>query len=189
MTGTLCRHLLTGPSSAGLEVVVEGCRDHGWQNILYISNLHWLVGEEAVMSCLGHTWYLAIDMQLFIFCSLPIIWLLWRWEKAGLVVLGLAGLTATAVPLGLAWARDWPFSSMLPGEGQGGPAGMDYMLEFYIVPWCRGQPYCVGLLLGWALHKLRPQPRLHLHPLLCSALWLAALVVGAAVVFGLGGDH
>lgn len=49
------------------------------------------------MQCLGHTWYLSVDMQLFI-ASPPIIYLLWRYKYKFApvlvaVALGVIGLT------------------------------------------------------------------------------------------------
>ena len=35
---------------------------------------------------MGETWYLAVDMQLFLVAPL-IIYPLWRWKKAGLILL------------------------------------------------------------------------------------------------------
>ena len=45
--------------------------------------------------CMAHTWYLAVDMQLFLITPL-IIYPLWRWRTAGLVVLTLVTLASQA---------------------------------------------------------------------------------------------
>ena len=44
---------------------------------------------------MGETWYLAVDMQLFIISSL-IIYPLWRWKRVGLTLLALATLGSLA---------------------------------------------------------------------------------------------
>ena len=39
------------------------------------------------MQCLGQTWYLANDMQMFLIAP-PIIYITWRWRKIGLTLIG-----------------------------------------------------------------------------------------------------
>ncbi|XP_054165755.1 arylsulfatase B-like [Oppia nitens] len=40
---------------------VQSCHQNFWTNLLYINNLY-----DADNMCLSHTWYLAVDMQLFL---------------------------------------------------------------------------------------------------------------------------
>ena len=51
------------------------------------------------------------------------------------------------------------------------------------MPWARLQPYLVGLLLGYILHRLEGQP-LGLSNTTALWAWATAGVVGAAVVYG-----
>ncbi len=44
---------------------------------------------------MGETWYLAVDMQLFLIAPL-FIYPLWRWKKAGLALLVVFTLAALA---------------------------------------------------------------------------------------------
>ena len=39
------------------------------------------------MKCLGQTWYLANDMQMFLIAP-PIIYITWRWRNIGLALIG-----------------------------------------------------------------------------------------------------
>ena len=59
-----------------------------WANLLYINNfpsIEYVDPED--MSCLGQTWYLANDMQMFLIAP-PIIYITWRWKKIGLILIG-----------------------------------------------------------------------------------------------------
>ena len=45
------------------------CRANFWKNVLYINNLASTWGEDW---CLPHTWYLDVEMQIFVF-ALPLV--------------------------------------------------------------------------------------------------------------------
>ena len=54
----------------------------------------------------------------------------------GLALLGLLLLIFTAIPTALAIVNDFPFSPVLL-NGANPDNAADYMMEFYVVPWCR----------------------------------------------------
>ena len=159
-----------------------GCQKHWSKSLLYVNNLRWVSQDKhMVQSCLGQTWYMASDMQMFL-VSPFIIWSLWKKEKTGLILSGVLMVAATIVPFTLSWVQDYPFSPLISA----GATGVDtYMKDFYIVPWCRFQPYIVGLLLGFVLHKMRKQPSLKLNAVVLTWIWAAAFATGAAVIYGL----
>ena len=45
---------------------------------------------DQLRQCLGHTWYLANDMQFFLIAP-PIIYMTWRWKKIGLTLICKSG--------------------------------------------------------------------------------------------------
>ena len=177
---TLLKFFAFAPQSNVTTFAVDGCKKNWWMNLLYVNNLHWIAGDEG-LSCMGQTWYMAVDMQFFIFTPL-IIWTLWRHEKVGLILSAILTVGATAVPLALAWQNDYPFSPTL-NEGRAGQEA--YMGDFYIVPWCRFQPYIVGIVLGFVLHKMRKQPKLKINAVALTWIWSIAFAVGALVIYGL----
>ena len=179
---TFLKFFATGPQSHILSN--EYCKNYWYYNILYVNNLKWIFEDpNMTLSCLGQTWYMANDMQFFIFSPI-ILWTLWRHEKVGLILSGLLTIVATAIPFALAWTQDYPFSPSLPA-GAPEEATQGYMTDFYIVPWCRYQPYIVGLVLGYFLHKMRKQPKLKLNSVILTWIWAVAFAVGASVIYGL----
>lgn len=155
--------------------------------MLYVNNLHW-VNEDA-MGCLGQGWYMANDMQFFL-TSPFIIFALWSsrrqpWKRnMGLALLGMLLVIFTAIPTVLGVVKDYPFSPMLMNGAD--PTAMgDYMMNFYVVPWCRFQPYLVGLGLGYLLYKMQDQPKLSLNPMALAWIWAIAFLVGCLVIYGL----
>ena len=86
---TLMVYCGDGPNWYSVEVSAEGCRKDAWLNLLYINN--YVEGTEVEDTCMGHTWYLAVDMQLFIVTPLIVLPLAipQRWCKIlGLIWLG-----------------------------------------------------------------------------------------------------
>jgi len=172
---TLLKPLLNyGPQGHLLDYESDACREDWWINLLYLANFNIRSKEEFYgPSCMGVTWYLMVDMQLFIFTPL-IIYPLWRWPKAGLILSGVITCAATIVPVAIVWAEN-PFMG-----GWSGDFG-----EFYIKPWNRVQPYIVGLVVGFFLYKLRDKPRLPINWLINLCCWMVAALVAAACIYGI----
>jgi peptidoglycan/LPS O-acetylase OafA/YrhL len=59
---------------------------------------------KILHQCMGQTWYLAVDMQLFVVSPL-LIYPLWRWKKWGLAWLALIALACQGV-IFFVYARD-----------------------------------------------------------------------------------
>ena len=85
--------------------------------------------------------YMGNDMQFFL-TSPFIIYALWSsrrqpWNRnIGLALLGLLLVIFTAIPTVLGFVNDYPFSPMLM-NGADPNSAAKYMVDFYIVPWCR----------------------------------------------------
>ena len=85
------------------------------------------------------------DMQFFL-TSPFIIYALWSsrrqpWTRnLGIGLLGLLTIIFTAIPTILTAVNDFPFSPMLMNGADPVNAQGKYMIEFYIVPWCRYLP-------------------------------------------------
>ena len=77
-----------------------------------------------------------------------------------------------------------------------------YMTDFYIVPWCRFQPYIIGIVLGFALYKMKDKKVLDINPIMSLWIWVGhttnlitfnkhhyhqvmAFIVGCAVIYGI----
>ena len=66
----------TGPQRPETQGI-PGCHKSWWNNLLYIQNLYpWKV--DTTGSCVGQAWYLANDMQFYIFAPLFILPLFYK---------------------------------------------------------------------------------------------------------------
>ena len=87
---TLLKFFATGPVSIWISYAHDICQESWWYNLLYINNVD--LKPDLSNMCMGATWYLAVDMQMFLIAPL-VIWPLWKFPKIGL---GIAGALTTA---------------------------------------------------------------------------------------------
>ena len=118
---------------------------------------------------------MANDMQFFIIAP-PIIWLVWRYQKIGWVVMGSLIAMSCAIPTALTYKNGWA-----PLPYFEGPEGI---FVAYEKPWMRFTPYIVGILFGYFLHITKNRP-VKINYLVNVWLWLISWVIGVSVVYGL----
>ncbi|XP_008549691.1 O-acyltransferase like protein-like isoform X1 [Microplitis demolitor] len=123
------------------------CKKNWWPMLLYVHNYVYKDGP----ACLGHTWYLAVDMQLF-WLSPLIIYPLYKKPKIGLFILYSAIIASIITPAVIAGINKFtvalaPTSDLSKTQ--------DMMLYFYIVTYTRAGPWLLGILLGYYLSSNR----------------------------------
>ena len=66
----------------------------------------------------------------------------------------------------------------------------DFQADNYIVPWCRFQPYAVGIIVGMLLHKTR-EIGYKMNRIVTAGCWILATCLGLSVIYGLDplGQH
>jgi len=177
VTATLVKYFAYGPYSILVNYEINNCKKDWWTNILYINNLKWVSDTQPM--CMPVSWYLANDMQFFLISPL-IIYPIWRYPAFGLGAGILWLIAGTIIPIMIVYFNDFPLSvSFMTGET------FSYYSNFYVVPWCRFQPYVTGILFGWLLHKMRSQQKLQLSSFVVIWIWAAVGAIGSAVVYGL----
>ncbi|XP_031330808.1 nose resistant to fluoxetine protein 6-like [Photinus pyralis] len=97
---TVTKYLGSGPLwPAFNETIVDPCVHNWWFNMLYIQNF-------APPMCMPHTWYMAVDTQLFLLTPLLLI-LLRRWTKKSLVTMAFLGACCIASVFALAFTMEF----------------------------------------------------------------------------------
>ena len=152
----LTMHLADGPIYHHVtwekSTVYQNCREYWWTNLLYINNLYpWKMDDE----CIGWTWYLANDMQFYIFSPLLLIPLYF------LFPLGLAisyGVLIVCFAISGALAGVYDYQAVSPsylayGYAPDNPVIVQEPNLLYVKPWHRVSPYIVGLVLGYILYR------------------------------------
>ena len=151
----------------------EGCKQYWWQNLLYINNFGDLY--DNALSCLGMAWYLCCDM-IFYWFALPIIYPMWKfWRNKPVKAVTWIGL----ILAGFTIARIY-----VTWELETDRYEYHHMPAQYVAPWHRCQPYLLGILLGYALHKTKGKP-FEMNSVLNILLWQASFLLAFAIVYGI----
>ncbi|XP_013420818.1 O-acyltransferase like protein [Lingula anatina] len=148
------------------------CRHSWWTNVLYINNF---VNTDQM--CMGWTWYMAVDMQLYLVAPIIIVALYKSWLVGGsiIIILILANWTSAGVTTGemnlpaAVWIANYQNMSK-------------WFQWIYIKPWCRLGPFLIGMATGNILVKTKA------HRILtrCAACmgWVTTITLCVAVVYG-----
>jgi len=116
------------------------CQQYWWTNILYINNI------VPVLSCLGHTWYMALDMQFFLVSPLFIV-LLYKNRRIGLSVIATVMVASVAI-VGVITAVNKHNVNLFAD-----PDFVSNIKYLYCKPYFRINAYLIGIVLGYILHK------------------------------------
>nr|XP_023017426.1 nose resistant to fluoxetine protein 6-like isoform X2 [Leptinotarsa decemlineata] len=147
---TFLHRTASGPfweSRVGLER--DRCLNSWWTNILYINNY---VNSDQL--CMFQSWYLSVDYHLFIIAPI-IIYPLWRWRKIGEIILVACTLISGAIPLWITYMKNLdPTLLAYPSELEDISTNFYYM-NAYIKTHMRSSSYCIGIFLGYLVHRLQ----------------------------------
>jgi len=162
----------------------EACKSHGWANLLYVNNFY-----DHGNDCIGVTWYTGDDMMFFAI-SLLVIYPMWSNSHMGAILWWFVWLIASTIPIFYQTINFHLSIGMGNTEDTPGAFANDYgrTPDTYRAPWLRFQPYLVGILLGYILHKTRGK-KLQIDPRINLFCWQAAFLAAFAVVYGLYDQH
>lgn len=121
------------------------CKKNWWLNVLYIQNF-----VNTKNMCLSHTWYSAVDMQIYLITPI-IIFALYKGRKFGFPVIGALFVLTITLTAYFTAVNNYPaipyISNVVPLDLMN-----EYYAAIYIKPYCRLGPYLVGMLLGYFLY-------------------------------------
>ncbi|KHN79317.1 Nose resistant to fluoxetine protein 6 [Toxocara canis] len=179
-TTVMFDHFTVGPLRLDYLESAEPCRKTWWKNVLYINNL-WDLQDL----CMGHSWYLALDMQIYIFAPLLLIPLFYS-PIAGGVSAFLIFAMSTAANYATFFKYDSPPSLLgfFVAQDTGKGTTFDFEQFLYFAPWIRCTPYVIGILTGYFLFKTKDK-KLWMTWWLAVLLWLASAAIGVGCVFSL----
>ena len=161
----------------------QNCEKYWWTNLLYINNIYpWKLEDE----CIGWTWYLANDMQFYIFSPLIIIPLYFLFP-VGLII--SAGVLAVSFAISgtLAGVYDHQaneFSEVAYNYTPNNADTTTYSNLQYIKPWHRVTPYIVGLVLGYIFYRYRLSTKRFINYLVFPMLIILSGIFLALTVYG-----
>ena len=144
-------HMGGGPFWYQWTALLKPCHDYGWTNLLFVNNFV-PFGGPTTETCFYHSWYLAVDMQLFLLSSVLVFWHQEnpRHGKQATAVLWFLSMFATTF---LAFSRRWSINTF------DGAAVARYDAEAYAKPHVRAQSYLTGVFVAMILPDLDIQRR------------------------------
>ncbi|EDW45504.1 GM16810 [Drosophila sechellia] len=163
---TLFPRLDSGPLWNQFTSSSELCSDTWWATLLYVQNY-----AAPGRMCLGHSWYLAVDMQLYIISPLLLI-ALYKWGKKAIAGIVLLILLLSGCVFGIVMLRDLKVFDRYGTE----------MRLIYYTTHARATPWLIGLLFGYFLHHQNVR-KTRLSKWLALVLWILSLSMLATVIF------
>ncbi|XP_026849662.1 nose resistant to fluoxetine protein 6 [Drosophila persimilis] len=145
------------------------CSDSWYLTLLYVQNY----ATDSI--CVSHSWYLAVDMQLYIVSPFLLI-ALYKWGRrgaAGILVLML--LLASCL-----------FSMMVIKNISTASLENNPMKKLYYSTHTRASPYLIGILFGYFLHMNRGKP-FRLGRVAVVLGWLLSLALLFTCIFSVHG--
>ena len=167
----------------------QNCKKYWWTNLLYINNFYpWKMNDE----CIGWTWYLANDMQFYIFSPIILIPLYFLFP-IGLVICIIVLVVSFVLSGTLAGVYDLQANQFASVAYNYTPIDNSttttYTNLLYIKPWHRVAPYIVGLILGYVLYRLRlPTSKRHINIIkyiVFSVMWVLSGILLFSTLYGL----
>jgi peptidoglycan/LPS O-acetylase OafA/YrhL len=155
--------------------LLKPCHDYGWTNLLFINNF-WPADKPITDTCFYHSWYLAVDMQLFLASALLVFFYQSRPVAACRATVVFWTLTILVTSF-LAAARHWSVNTF------DGAAVVRYGTEAYAKPYMRATAYLTGMYVAMILPRERLRQRTPIRTIhhIVLLLTLAVLLV---ITFG-----
>jgi peptidoglycan/LPS O-acetylase OafA/YrhL len=165
-------HMGDGPFWYQWLSLLQPCHDYGWSNFLFVNNFFpWNL--SITQTCFYHSWYLAVDMQLFLVAPLLVYMYQSDAARGRRATLGMWALSVL-VTVYLSYTRHWSINTF------DGAAVARYEIEAYAKPHIRAQSYFVGMYIAMILPAAvlrRRSPWTYRHVVaMLVALWAMALV-------------
>ena len=184
----------------GVDKWVDSCDNFGWiPPILYLNNIYSIV--DAQIGCMGWTWYLANDMQFFLISPIFIIPAFAFKFPFALIPLFVAIILFLIPPMVITAVYSlhsnlyFPLNHLTDGlfEVASNMTYVDPNVYYYVKPYCRINPYLVGMALGYIIWKVnqwksqtgdRRALKLRL-TILSTISWPVSFTLCFALVYGL----
>ncbi|XP_019874197.2 nose resistant to fluoxetine protein 6 [Aethina tumida] len=150
-----------------LNMIETSCKDNWWVTLIYLQN--YIHPKEM---CIAHSWYLAVDTQLYFLAPILIIGLI-RWPKKTLVTSVIILLLSCIFSFTFTWTNNYvaAFFNM----------NSDIMKDIYTPTHVRCTPWIVGAIFGYLLFKLKDK-QIKLTTTVVTTLWCITFLIMFGIV-------
>ncbi|XP_061729796.1 nose resistant to fluoxetine protein 6-like [Cydia pomonella] len=173
LQASLFNHLSDGPEWFIIVDKVERCRTYWWSTLTYVQNY------VTQTWCVGHTWYLAVDVQLHILSPLVLFWVLGK-RRSAWIALTFVMLVVMVVSTTYNYLNKFPAASFVPTISA--EDSNHYSRYYYINTLTRCSPFFVGMLFGYLLNIFKSK-EVHMARWFVALCWSCAFVVSAGIIY------
>ncbi|CAH2991098.1 unnamed protein product [Chilo suppressalis] len=167
-------HITDGPNWGVVAKSTDDCRQYWWTTLLYVHNL-----VSYGYLCLGHTWYLAVDMQLYVLSPIILVWVLGGTKKSALGALICSLLAVLASSTIYNFLMEFQTSTYALSRS---PEDREFYTQYYYIhTFPRASPFFVGMIFGYLLHLCRGR-KIRLSRILVIFYWLLATVTSLTII-------
>ncbi|XP_055913922.1 nose resistant to fluoxetine protein 6-like [Eupeodes corollae] len=158
-----------GPISQEFRDIVGNCKNNWWSTLLYIQNY-----ANPADVCVGQTWYLAVDTQLYVLSPLILI-PLWKHGKKVIPIMFILAFLQVGYVIAIFY--QYGFNNFL------GVLGDDQLVLTYKPTHARYSVWLVGIGFGYFMHKNRSKSIRLSRPIQVLG-WCACFAVIGAIMYG-----
>jgi peptidoglycan/LPS O-acetylase OafA/YrhL len=138
-------HMGNGPFWHQWINLLQPCHDYIWTNFLFINNLIPLQ-TPTTSTCFYHSWYIAVDMQLFIVAPFLVFWYQYsKWQ--GQIVACILFFASVMITAYWSYVRQWSVNTF------DGSIVNRYDVEAYANPIVRAQAYLAGMYVAFIINN------------------------------------
>uniref|UniRef100_A0A8R1HJ87 Acyl_transf_3 domain-containing protein n=1 Tax=Caenorhabditis japonica TaxID=281687 RepID=A0A8R1HJ87_CAEJA len=167
-----------GPNESVRTQDMKDCRLYGWKNLLYINNIY-----EPRKYCMGISWYLAADTQMYLISPFFLVAFLLG-PIPGLICCALIIFVSTLLNYWLFLRYSLPLT--LIQAHMTGDQNIIHLLQdlVYEAAYIRIPPFIFGIIMGYILWKTRDQQRrIRMNIGLVFLLWIVAVCLALGSIF------
>ncbi|XP_026315253.1 nose resistant to fluoxetine protein 6-like [Hyposmocoma kahamanoa] len=173
LQASLFHHMSDGPNWNVVAGSTERCREYWWSALLHVQNI---VNYDAM--CLGQTWYLSVDIQLYVICPLVLLWLFGSGRLAWFSLTAAIILSLISSSL---YSFLYNFSAVLVNINRLAEVS-SYVKYYYFNTLARAPPFFVGMLYGYIIHLYRDR-KIRVAKVNLVLLWALSFLIMAFCIF------
>ncbi|KAK3697586.1 hypothetical protein RRG08_033317 [Elysia crispata] len=157
----------------------EVCTKYWYYSFFFINTV-----VETGRKCMGWTWYLSVDYQLYLLSPFLMVPIVRGWKKTGVtlaVLMSLGFIVAAGV---ISHKYKMAETLIQTATKDGGLVNVYEVLnKLYYVPWCRVAPYIMGLMLGYSFKVTERKIRVPKGVVIVG--WTLSTATALFMVFGM----
>ncbi|CAH0585974.1 unnamed protein product [Chrysodeixis includens] len=175
LQASLFNHASDGPYWINQAAATENCRTYWWSALLHIQNY-----VNPLNVCLPQTWYLSVDIQLYIICPLVLVFMFGHEKIAWMVLTAfvLLSLVGSSVISFM-----YNFSAALANPGRL-PEFSDYLRKYYFNTLARAPPFFIGMVYGYLLYLCKDK-KIRISKINVAILWCLSFAMFAFCIFSI----